>query len=38
MWGAGCKLPMQVTDGRSRCFSAAEISIADWEQTSTRSV
>jgi hypothetical protein len=32
MWDAGCKLPTQVADGRSRCFCGAEIGIADVEQ------
>jgi hypothetical protein len=32
MWDAGCKLPTQVAEGRSRCFCGAEISIADSTQ------
>jgi hypothetical protein len=32
MWDAGCKLPTQVADGRSRCFCGAEIGIADMDQ------
>lgn len=27
MWDAGCKLPTQMPDGRSRCFCGAEIEI-----------
>jgi len=27
MWDAGCRLPTQLPDGRSRCFCGAEISI-----------
>jgi len=29
---AGCKLPTQMPDGRSRCFCGAEIDIAGTEQ------
>jgi hypothetical protein len=25
MWSAGCKMPTQVADGRSRCYCGAEI-------------
>ena len=32
MWEAGCKLPTQMPDGRSRCFCGAEIDIAGTEQ------
>jgi hypothetical protein len=32
MWDAGCKLPTQTADGRSRCFCGAEIGIADMDQ------
>jgi hypothetical protein len=28
MWDAGCKMPTQSLDGRSRCFCGAEIGIA----------
>jgi hypothetical protein len=28
MWDAGCKLPTQIADRRSRCFCGAEIDIA----------
>jgi hypothetical protein len=31
MWDAGCKVPTQLAEGRSRCFCGAEISIADSE-------
>ncbi len=31
-WEAGLKLPTQVADGRSTCFSGAAIGIADVEQ------
>jgi hypothetical protein len=29
MWDAGCKLPTQMANGRSRCFCGVEITIAD---------
>jgi hypothetical protein len=29
MWDAGCKLPTQMADGRSRCFCGAEITIVN---------
>ena len=32
MWDAGCKIPTQTTDGRSRCFCGAEIDIAGVER------
>jgi hypothetical protein len=32
MWEAGCKLPTETTDGRSRCFCGAEIDTAGVEQ------
>jgi hypothetical protein len=33
MWDAGCRLPTQVSDGRSTCFYSAEmITIANVEQ------
>jgi hypothetical protein len=32
MWAAGCKLPTQTADGRSRCFCVAEITIADMDE------
>jgi hypothetical protein len=32
MWEAGCKLPTQMADGRSRCFCGAEITIADMDE------
>ena len=32
MWDAGCKLPTQTADGRSRCFCGAEITTADMDQ------
>jgi len=32
MWDAGCRLPTQTADGRSRCFCGAEIGIADMGQ------
>jgi hypothetical protein len=31
MWDAGCKLPTQVADERSRCFCSAKVEIADVE-------
>jgi hypothetical protein len=32
MWDAGCKLPTQMADGRSRCFCGAEITITDTDE------
>jgi hypothetical protein len=32
MWEAGCKLPTQMPDGRSRCFCSADIDITGTEQ------
>jgi hypothetical protein len=32
MWETGCKLPAQVTDGRSRCFCGAPIEIKNVER------
>jgi hypothetical protein len=32
MWDAGCKLPTQMADGRSRCFCGAEIDITSMDQ------
>jgi len=32
MWDAGCTLPTQVAEGRSRCFCGADITIADSAQ------
>jgi hypothetical protein len=32
MWEAGCKLPTEMADGRSRCFRGVEIKIAGTEQ------
>jgi hypothetical protein len=32
MWDAGCKLPTQTAEGRSRCFCGAEIGIGDMDQ------
>ncbi len=32
MWEAGCKLPSEVADGRSRCFCGAAIGITDVER------
>jgi hypothetical protein len=31
MWGAGCKLPTQMANGRSRCFCGAEIDITSMD-------
>jgi hypothetical protein len=36
MWEAGCMLPTQTADGRSRCFCGAEIDIAGPNSTSTQ--
>jgi hypothetical protein len=32
MWDAGCRLPTQMADDRSRCFCGAEITIADVDE------
>jgi hypothetical protein len=32
MWDAGCKVPTQMADGRSRCFCGAEITIANMHE------
>jgi hypothetical protein len=32
MWDAGCKLPTQTAEGRSRCFCGAEITIANIDE------
>ena len=32
MWDPGCRMPTQVTDGRSRCFCGTEIGVADVER------
>ena len=32
MWDAGCRLPTQMADGRSRCFCGAQINLADMDE------
>jgi hypothetical protein len=32
MWDAGCRLPTQMADGRSRCFCGAQINLASRDQ------
>jgi len=32
MWDAGCKMPTQMADGRSRCFCGAAIDVETADQ------
>ncbi len=36
MWDAGCRMPTQMPDGRSRCFCGAEIGVECGDHVYTR--